>query len=156
MQIITSAPPDSRKRRPARSGRLCVGASSRYGQLNFSTGIEFAPDFEITSHKFGAFAHAAQTPMPKRMLVGVKNARINALAVVADSESQALIVVSDLHFDAPSPGVPDCITQRLCRHPESLVANNRIKFSRRSFHLSRKLGETVTCRLVEKFPAKVV
>ena len=86
-----------------------VSACSGYGQLDLSTGTDLAPDLEIASNKFGAFAHASQAPMPGGVTL-VKNGGIDALAVVADSEPQVLLTIPHLHFQSPSPCMSDRVS----------------------------------------------
>src|SRR6266700_6142606 len=100
----------------ARCGRFGVRDGGGNGQLGLHTGVEFTPDRELTSHKFGAFVHTRQTVVSGAP-ASIQERRINALAVVPHPQPKLPLVVADFHFYSLRVCVSECITQRLASDP---------------------------------------
>ena len=103
-------------------------ARNREGHLG--THARLAPDLEVTADLLGPLTHARQAKVPGSM--AIDHLRVDALAVVADTQLKLAVIVPHLHFNPTSAGVQEGIAQGLTGNPIDVVANDRAKSSWRA------------------------
>jgi len=79
----------------------------------------------------------------------IHHGRIDAFAVVRDSDAQAVPVL-DLRFDGLRFGMLECIAHRLERDAVDFVAQDRVDIPRRSLHPDIECGRTFRGHLVAR------
>src|SRR6266478_6223982 len=137
----------------ARRGRFGVRDGGGNGQLGLGTGGEFTPDRESSTDKFGAFVHTRQT-MVSGAPASIQDGRINALAVVPDSQPKLPLVVTNFHSDPLRVGVSERIAQRLAGNPIDFAPQQRSEVARCTFYHHTKVGRILTAGAGSKFVTK--
>src|SRR5262245_8603141 len=103
--------------------RIDGGGRNRESHFRAHSGL--APDLEVTSDQLRSLTHARHTKVPGS--IAVERFRVDASAVVADTQLKLAVIVADLHFDPASACVPEGIAQGLAANPIDVVADDRAK-----------------------------
>src|SRR5438093_162772 len=84
----------SRRHRPARNRRFCICNGGWNGQSGLRTGIELAPDSQLTSDSPGAFGHcqASRSARPARLRGGPSG---RWLSIVAEPQPKLPLAIRD-------------------------------------------------------------
>ena len=129
----------SRRHRPARNRRFCICNGGWNGQSGLRTGIELAPDSQLTSDSPGAFVHcqASRSARPARLRGGPSG---RWLSIVAEPQPKLPLAIRDFDSDATCVCVPECIAHCLDCSPVGLVPVKRCKVPRCAFHMHLKVG----------------
>src|SRR5216684_1755216 len=117
----------------ARNRQFSVCDGGRNGHFSLRAGVEFTPDRQLASLKFGAFVHTRQT-IVSGAPASIQDRRINALAVVPYPQPKLPLVVANFHFDPLRVRVAECITQRLTGNPVDFVPRQRSEIARHALH----------------------
>src|SRR5262249_16836564 len=80
---------------------------------------------------------------------GLKNLRVNALAVITDAQPKLPLVITDFHFDSRSPRMPEGVAYGLSRNTIDIVADNRGEVTRCAFDIHPKLGRVRAALICE-------
>src|SRR5208337_3677112 len=95
----------------AAAGSGClVSNGPRNTQLYLGPGSEFTPDLQRRSDLFGSLAHSRQAPVPGTS-AAFQDPRVNALAIVAEAQTQQRVAIRDFRLDFPGLRVPEGIAQ---------------------------------------------
>ena len=101
-------------------------------QLDLGPAVQLAPYFEPASNRSGALTDSWQSPVSFPATLR-EEVRVHANPVVAYSQSQHSVAVTDVQFYMARPRVMKCIGQRFSPNAVKVHPKADLKISRRAF-----------------------
>src|SRR5438876_3774952 len=105
-------------------------------QLHFRARSDFAPHLELPPNLLGALAHAWQSPVS--IASRFEELRINALAIIPDTQPKKTFAVCDLRFDFTCLRMAERIAQRLARNAVNVVPEDGMQVARCALYGNEK------------------
>src|SRR5580693_248411 len=97
---------------------VCYGAGN--SELHLSTRTYFAPKRQLCPNSLSPLAHPRYAPM-SRLSAVLKDLWVDALAIIADTHSKLILIITDLQFDVARSSVREGISDHLAGDPVDLI-----------------------------------
>src|SRR5271165_5143476 len=129
---ITVSPRHFREPRKTRACLRLVGDRTRNAQIDLSPCSGPAQNNQFRTNPPGALPHSRQTVVPGAPLF--RDFQSDPFAIVADSQTEELLLKCEFRFDPGCVGVGESISQRFPGDAVNFVPNDRIQVPHRSFY----------------------